>query len=216
MTLTCLLSISMNSFGMEQTKNSSDGLSKEESDCFEWFEGYKQESNSVFQSMPDNERKFLHAGIHSQEDPQVIQQVIIKFVSKLYENFSQVNIPVKYTEKILVSTLLKIRIATYNQTVEKPTDLVTARIYVASQLLTKTEKDAVSKDNFLTNSDNVSNTLKRYSTLLAEELAKLGLIGCTEHDKSKCAQYWYERKMKDVQMIHQESNWKAILLVNHN
>lgn len=174
-------------------------LTEIEQSCFNWFEENKNSLKSVYLGLSQEDQKIMQNKILYKDNPQAVKRVVFNYAKNFCLQALEANIKLEFDEETIGKTLLKMKIALQNKTISKPTNLITARMYVFSQLLTPEEKSTVLRDNYLTNPDATKAAMKKCATLLAIEVAKLGLIEDTDEAKKEFANQFLYKKMIELE-----------------
>ena len=175
-------------------------MTSEETDCFLSFEKHKKSiPNFSYKKLAPEDQEVLVKNVLYRNSPALVINALKNYAAAFCEDIKEVPNDFHYDADMLGATLLKMKIAMQNNEITKPTDLVTARMYVFTQLLTQEEKASVLRANYLRNPDLAHQAMTRCGTLLAEELAKLNLIEDSEQARAQTAQEFTEKKLKELQ-----------------
>jgi len=172
-------------------------LSPEETAVFQWFDKHTPLVGSVHKELPVEDQEFFNKKIPYKENPEAFTRATLNFATTFYKLATEKGLAAPFTPEALGSMFLKIRIAMQNKEIEKPTDLLTARLYVWSKLMTPQEKESVYRDNYLKNPEAAHAVAAKNGRLLAEELAKLNIIENTDAAKAQYAEEFTKKKIED-------------------
>ena len=182
-----------------------DSLTTEESNCWMWSEQphLKKVKTAAYKDLCDEHKHTLQKYKYS-EHPQEVTQAMYHYAVNFYEAAQELGIKIPYEKEFIITALLKIKIAVQNQVSRKPTDRLSANIYVFSQLLTQEERDTYKKESYVANPDATHAVVKKFATLLANELAKLGIIPDTEEAKLQEAHDYIAKKTLEFAQVYAE------------
>lgn len=202
-TLALLPILTISLTAMEQGQPTT--LTPEESACFAWFDSHKEMKMQAFKQLsPENNNTLVTGTLHSLY-PDKVSNALNEYVENFYTIAQEKEISLNYEKSFTQDTLLKIRIIMQNQSLEKPTDESTARMYVFSKLLDKDEKNCFLKDGYLNSESAAHSTVKKWANLLANELIRLGIIVNTPEAKKEKAEQLACDKIKELDAIYKNT-----------
>lgn len=175
--MTLLLS-SAHMFAMQLTPN--------EQACFEsFYENFDSQMHAYHALTEDEQAIFCSKSTSLQE------AALHKYATEFYHATCQTNKPFEYCTPFLHKTLLKMRDIMDHHDITKPTNYITAYMYVFSELLQPNERSAFLKDIYVYNKLYSLSIFHKCGILLAQELIKINLISDTEIDKQQAAYEYY-------------------------
>jgi hypothetical protein len=167
----------------EQTQE--EELTPLERSYFAWFEKLSQDAPSIFQSLSKADREiFSRKRRYSQCPEDAIRRARTNYAHAVYAYARGNGTPI-CDEATLTSVVLRATKLLYAPPAKDPTDLSSVRAYVYNQLLSPQEKNAWAPDEYLKNPHKAEAIAARFSTLLVDELAKLGLVENNEVAKTE-------------------------------
>ena len=120
-----------------------------------------------------------------------------RYSENIILQLNQAGVEEKYDQKFLSEVLFKVKYFIQNGDMSaSPVDLLTARLYVFSQLLTEDERSSMKRENYLKDPDSTHRAVRKFSTLLADELEKLSLLD--EKSKKEISKHWYNKKINEI------------------
>jgi hypothetical protein len=183
-----------------------DGDSQEltplEKGYFEWFEQTSKQVPSVFQSLSAEDKTVFNQRLKFGEHPEEVTRSRTNYVRALYAYALQDGKPIACDEATLTTVVLKVTRKLHAQVLAKPTDLLSARIYVYNQLLTQQERATWTEANYVENPQAAHRVVVRFSNLLVEELARLGLVESTDEAKKQKAKELYHSKVAELKKAY--------------
>lgn len=167
-------------------------LTTVEENCFNWLDNAIGLKEVAYNALSEEDRK---AWIFA-EDTASLTAVVPTYIKEIYKAAEKAGIEVPYNETTLVKTVMHVKKLMRNKEIIKPVDRITARMYVFSSLLTPEEQASVYENNYKANPAAASAAMLKNGKLLAEELAKLGIIENTPQAKEQEAQLFHAKKME--------------------
>ncbi len=177
---------SLHSMNIESLKR----LTPQEADCLTWFEATKTSIKWGIRFLPEEDQNVFKHGTTYRNNMDAITKLLEKFVSGFCQKATAMNVPLKYDEPIIASTLIKIK------------EFVAARMFVFNELLTKEERLTIQPEHYIKNPQAAYNAMLKAGKLLAEEHAALKLIPDTTEAKEKAAQEFTQNKMIELEVVH--------------
>lgn len=180
-------------------------LSAEEKAIFEWFEPLAKEDPSYFNELPAQDQDVFKQRIKYQDNPELIRRSRASTARAFLAQAARKKIEVKCDEKTLTLVMVKMAKelhAPKSGTVAKPTDLLSARTYVWSQLMTEDQRSAWCKEMYDSNPRHVEAVTIEWSMILAKQLAEINLIEKTESAIAIKAQELFDEKWALLQKMY--------------
>jgi hypothetical protein len=184
-------------------------ITEQEKKYFAWFEQTQKLLPSVFQALSAEDRAAFK--LKFGEHPEEVTRSRTNYVREFYNALTSVPFPNETyqfelkemyqppcDEATLTAVVLKVTKQLHSPTAQKPTDLLSARLYVYKALLTQQERDAWLPFNYFDYPQAAQATATRFGTLLVDELAKLGLVENTDEAKQKKAAEFSASKMAEL------------------
>lgn len=187
------------SFAMEQ--RSELVLSAEEKACFEWFQDSEQYTTAACVKFSPDQTRALREG--NAEELARVHSVCMELI---WQEFIEHNIELPYSKEFVSQTLLKKRKIVLKRKMTEPTDEMSARVYTFFIELTPRERASVKKNNYLQYPFMADVAMKKYGSLLAKQLARLGLIESNPEAIAAKANYWHARKMQELASFMSKKN----------
>ncbi len=172
-----------------------DELTTAEKNCYDWFAQQKKEFSSSYQKLSPEDIDVFNKQLRYTDHPEAVTRSRNNLVEIFYSQLEEVHVKPEYDKDMLKCTVLKMTKAMHNKSIETPTDLLSARMYVFSKMLTAQEQLTWSQENYLKNPQEAQKVVLKWSNLVAQEIAKLKLIENTEMAKNKKSQELYEEKI---------------------
>lgn len=169
-------------------------LTASEKSCYEWFVKQEKTLPSYYNSLSPEDKEIFSKQVRYADNPDAVTRSRNNYVAAFYAQAKAAQIKLEYEEPVLQSALLKMTQAMHGKTIKKPTDELSARMYVFSQLLTPQEQLAWTKENYLKNTQEAESLAAKWAQLVSDELVKLNLIGGTSEAKTQKAQELYVEK----------------------
>ena len=154
------------------TAMESSELTTQEKDCYNWFTELQKELPSAFQALSDEDRTTFEKQVKFQDNPESVTKSRHSFAEAFYTSAKQAGKDLPYDKEMLKATFIKITRMMHSQAMQKPTDLLTARMYVFSQLSPE-EKITYSQENYSLNPEATKKVVSKWSGLVCDELIKL-------------------------------------------
>jgi len=194
--LCALLSSATGMFGSsEQSASLSDELSSADKECFAWFESTAKALPSTMQALSAQDKEVYQKGLKITDHPEEVIRSRNNYVDIFFAQAAKANIPPKYDAQTLKPVMLKVVKALHTKSVEKPTDLLTARTYVYTRLLTPEEQATWKEAAYLAHPEEAHQVAKKFSTLVVQELAKLKPLEYTDEVKRAKIDELYAEKV---------------------
>ncbi len=151
-------------------------VTEKERNCFQLFDSQKDLKIAAFNQLSPEDYDTITKNVQHSQHPEQVEKAIKNVAINFCALTKEENKPFPYSCDELEKSLLTMKIVMQKKEVQKPTDLVSARMYVFSQLLTQEEQASVLKENFQKNPDKTREVMVRYASLLADEVVKLNII----------------------------------------
>jgi len=197
--------------------DSAEEITEQEKKYFAWFEKTQKNLPSVFQALSAEDRAVFSQQLKFGEHPAEVTRSRTSYVHILYGSALKMlptfpnetyyfELKEMYQppcdEATLTAVVLKVTKKLHSPTAQKPTDLLSARLYAYKTLLTQQERDSWLPFNYLKNQQAAQATATRFGSLVAEELAKLGLVENTDEAKQKKAAELSASKIADLKKAY--------------
>lgn len=115
---------------------------------------------------------------------------------------NQQPMPAKYTGAFLTDVLLKMSQALADQSIEEPSDPVTARLFAYSKRLTPEQRQQICPTEYKNNRTKACEVLTQLAQITIEEFVKLGIVRDEPEIKQKEAQNFLEHKKLEYQLAY--------------
>lgn len=188
-----------------QTTDDLAPLTAEEKNLFNWFEGLAIKDPSYFNGLPTQDQEVLKQKIKYPDNPELVRRSRASMARSFLAQASKKNIELKCDEKALTLILVKVAKelhAPKSEATAQPTDLLSARTYVWSQLMTEEQRSAWCKEMYDANPQKVETVTSEWSLILAKKLAEIGLIEKTEAAIALKAQELFNEKWALLQKMY--------------
>lgn len=180
-----------------------DELTQTEKDCYNWFKELQKTVPSPFQALSPEDRKTFETQVKFQDDPEAVTQSRNNFAEAFFANAQKAGKELAYNKELLKATFIKMTKMMHGQTIKKPTDLLTARMYVFS-LLSPEEKITYSQGNYCKDPEATKVVIRKWSNLVCDELIKLNLL-----ENSVKAREEREKELFDEVVARFEHTYKS-------
>jgi hypothetical protein len=177
-----------------QTTASEDEITPDEKACFNWYEALAKEDPTYFSELPAEDQAVLMKHVKFQDDPDAVRRSRASIARVFLAHIGKKGIKPTCNETQLTSTLIKVSKKLHVPTTQKPTDLLTARTYVWSTLMTQEEKLTWCKEGYLSNPIAAETTIANWSKLLTNELVTLKLVEDTQEARAAKAKELADEK----------------------
>ena len=187
---------SQESKGQELAKDtSSHELTATEKSCYEWYVEQQKQLSSPYQKLSPEDIAVFNNRVSYSDNPEAVTRSRNNYAEAFYALAHAANIKMEYDKETLKLAFLKMTKAMHTKSIEKPTDVLSARMYVFSKLLTSQEQSAWTQPNYLQNPQETQKVVLKWSDRVSKELAKLKLIEDTEMAKAQKSQELYAEKL---------------------
>lgn len=188
-----------------QTTDDLAPLTAEEKALFDWFEPLAKEDPTYFNELPAEDQDVFKKRIKYQDNPELIKRSRASTARAFLAQAARKKIEVKCDEKTLTLVMVKMAKqlhAPKSDATAKPTDLLSARTYVWSQLMTEEQRATWSKEAYDANPRQVEKVTIEWSMILAKQLAEINLIEQTEAAIALKAQELFNEKWALLQKMY--------------
>ena len=199
-----VLLLSINVVAMDSQDSKGQALAKDaspheltatEKSCYEWYVEQQKKLSSPYQKLSSEDIAVFNNRINYTDNPEAVTRSRNNFVEVFYTLVHDANIKIEYDKETLQRTFLKMTKAMHTKSIEKPTDVLSARMYVFSQKLTEQEKSMWTQINYLKNPQEAEKVVLKWSDLVSKELAKLKLIVDTKEARELKSQELFDEKL---------------------
>ena len=182
--------------------NTPSALTPEETECFTFFDKNAAYHALAYKALSEQDKTIIHSGMSYSDHMQEVKNALDNYATEFCTALEKAHITPAYDAQFISATLLKMKIAMQNKKIEKPTDHLSARMYVFSQLLTPQEKAFFHKDTYLQDKSTAHQVVRKCGLLLADELVKIKLIEDTPDAKELAAQEYTAQKIADLEKYY--------------
>jgi hypothetical protein len=186
---------------------SDDELTPDDTNCFEWFEELAQEDPSYFNQLPPEDQEVFNKRLKLQDHPDQVRRSRSSAAHAFLIQEKAKGTDLKYDKDTLTNVLIKVAKklhAPKSDTVKEPTNILDARTYVWSQLMTDEQRAAWNKDIYNADPRRVERVTIQWSMLLAKKLAEIGLIENTEVSVAIKSQKLFDSKWKLLKKMYEK------------
>lgn len=167
-------------------------LTPTEQACYAWFTELQKTLPSAFQALSAEDRKTFETQVKFQDNPEAVTQSRHNFAEAFFANAQQAGKELPYDKDMLKNTFIKMTKMMHSQAIQKPINLLTARMYVFSSLLSAEEKITYSQENYCKNPEATKAVVFKWSALVCDELIKLNLLENSAKAKEEKEQELYK------------------------